>query len=84
MSWLKKIEDGFLTGASKVLGAFSYVIKDVDDVLEEKTGKSLTDRIVENEEKENKLKEEKPGLWALKKLGQGTIKGIIGGSVHKD
>ena len=57
---------------------------DASDWVEKRTGKSIVDRMTESREKEENLKEENPALWAAKKLGEGTIKGITGSYFHKD
>lgn len=44
--------------------------------------KSVGEFLLEQNEKEEKLKEEKPLLWAAKKIGKGTIIGILGGLMH--
>lgn len=63
---------------------FANLFLDASDWVEEKTGKSIVDRMTEYREKDEKLKEENPALWAAKKLGEGTIKGITGSYLHKD
>lgn len=73
-----KIKDNIIKGASIVLGAYSHLYKRCDDFIEEKTGRGLTQRIVSMEEEDEKLRDEKPILWGLKKLGVGTLKGIFG------
>lgn len=50
----------------------------VDDATKKITGKRMTEYIGETMEKEEKLKEEHPGRWALGKLLKGTLTGIIG------
>ncbi len=57
---------------------------DASDWVEKKTGKSIVDRMTEAREKDEALKEEKPVLWAAKKLAEGTIKGVTGSTLHKD
>lgn len=74
----EKVENKVMTAAAKSLGAYSKVWHSFDVYVGEKTGKSMTDRIVEHDEKETKLKEENPLLWAAKKVGEGTLKGIFG------
>jgi len=70
--------------AKYVFGPLSKAYGKADDYIKEKTGKSLTNRMVEQEEVETKLKEEHPFLWAAKKLGQGALKGIFGSMLSKN
>lgn len=62
----------------------SNLFLEVSDWVEEKTGKSVIDRMTEAREKDESLKEEKPALWAAKKLAEGTIKGITGANLRND
>jgi hypothetical protein len=70
--------------AKYVFGPMSKGMGKVNKYIEDKTGKSLYDRMNEAEEKDNKLKEEKPILWAAKKIGQGALKGLLGVPFSKD
>ena len=47
-------------------------------------GKTIGDFLVEQSDKEEKLKEEHPLLWAAKKIGLGTLKGLLGVTSTKD
>ena len=58
-----------------------HSIKGIVQGARSKSGKGIVDRMAEHIEKEEKLKEEKPVKWASKKLLEGTIKGIIGGTI---
>ena len=70
--------------AKYVFGPISKGIGKANEFIEEKTGKGLYDRMADMEAKDNKLKEDKPLLWAAKKIGQGALKGLFGASVTKD
>lgn len=65
----------------KPLIGYIKLINKVDRFVEKKSGKGIVDRMAEHIEKEEKLKEEKPIKWASKKLLEGTIKGIISGTI---
>lgn len=79
------IGDKLLGASAKyVIGPLVNGISKANEYIEEKTGKSLFDRMADMEAKNNKLKEDKPFLWAAKKIGLGALKGIFGASVTKD
>lgn len=61
----------------------NYFFK-VSDWVKEKTGKSIVDKMTEAREKDERLKEENPALWATKKLAKGAIKGITGSTLSHD
>lgn len=52
-----------------------------NEYVGEKTGKSLFDRMEEARENDEEMKENHPVKWTAKKILQGTIKGLIGGSM---
>lgn len=78
------IGDKLLEASAKyVFGPMTKGIGKANELVKKKTGKSLYDRMAEIEAKDNKLKEDKPLLWTAKKIGIGTLKGILG-SISKD
>lgn len=52
-----------------------------NEYVGEKTGKSLFDRMEETRKKDEELKKSHPVRWVAKKILQGTIKGLVGGSM---
>lgn len=70
--------------ALKVVIPLSNAFLDASDYVEQKTGKSLVDRMTESRERDETLKEDHTALWVAKKLAQGTAKGIIGSYSNED
>lgn len=52
------------------------------DKVKEKTGIDVEKKMIESMKKDEKLREEHPFRWALKKLGVGTLKGLFGAGTH--
>ena len=67
--------------AIKAIIGFSNFYCEADKKLKEKTGKGLVERQTAWREREEKEKKENPVKWASKKLLEGTLKGIIGGTI---
>lgn len=67
-----------------VLRAFSDGIESANNAVKKHTGKSIFERMQEAEKKDAQLKSDNPTLWTAKHLAAGTLKGIIGSSLHKD
>lgn len=79
------IEDKLLMISAKyIFGPVSKGIGKVNEHLEAKTGKGLYNRMAEAEAQDNKLKEKNTLLWAAKKIGIGTLKGLFGTPFSKD
>jgi len=49
--------------------------------IKDKTGIDIEKKMVESQERDEKKRELHPAKWALKKLGKGTVKGIIAGTL---
>lgn len=49
--------------------------------LKDKTGIDIEKKMIENQEKDEELREKEPIKWAAKKLAKGTIKGILAGTI---
>lgn len=79
------LQDKALNGVARLMGAIDRnVISPIAKFRINETSKSVGEFLVEQSDKEDKLKEEKPFLWAAKKIGQGAIKGIFGAVVNKN
>lgn len=74
----------FTAFAKGVIIPLANTFIDASQYVGEKTGKSIVDRMTESREKDEKLREEKPGLWAAKKVAKGAIGGITGATLHDD
>ena len=66
-----------------VTGPITKLVE-LDDKIEKKTGFSPTNKLIEMDEADDQLRQEKPVTWTAKKIAQGTIKGILGASFIKD
>lgn len=55
-----------------------------EKICSTKWGNDIASFFVKQQEKDEKLKEEHPGLWAAKKLAEGTAKGLFGIPFTKD
>lgn len=75
---MNKLLELIAIGVAKSSNLFS----DASDWVGKKTGKSIVDRMTKAREQDEKLKKEKPVLWAAKKLGEGVIKGITGATLN--
>lgn len=68
----------------KALKAYSDAIDSANQAVKKYTGKSLYERMLEDEKRDQELKKKNPTLWTAKHLASGTLKGLIGASFHKD
>lgn len=50
-------------------------------ILKDKTGIDIEKKMVENQKKDEELREKNPTKWAAKKLAKGTVKGILAGTL---
>ena len=66
----------------KVLAKWSNLIFDTMDLIKEKTGRDVEKMMIDSRKKDEKLREEHPFRWALKRLGFGTFKGLFGAGTH--
>ena len=79
------LQDKALNGVARLMGAIDRnIISPICKFRINETSKSVGEFLVEQSDKEEKLKEEKPLLWAAKKIGEGTLKGILGVPFIKD
>jgi len=75
---IERVESAIESGCSYVLGSFFKVFEEVNDYVKDKTGKSISDRMAEQREKEEEERQNHWGRWAFKKLLKGTIGGMFG------
>lgn len=50
-------------------------------ILKDKTGIDIEKKMIENQEKDEELRNKHPVKWAAKKLAKGTVKGILVGTL---
>lgn len=68
----------------KALKVYSDAIDSANNAVKKHTGKSLYERMMEEEKRDENLKKKNPTLWTAKHLASGTLKGLIGSSFHRD
>lgn len=74
-----------LQGVAIIMGSIEKnIIRPICKSRINEEGKTIGDFLVEQSDKEEKLKEEHPLLWAAKKIGLGTLKGLLGVTSTKD
>lgn len=65
----------------RIIGSGLISFSKFNEYVGEKTGKSLFDRMENARKNDEKMKENHPVIWVAKKILQGAIKGVIGGSM---
>ena len=79
------LQDKALKGVACLMGAIDRnIISPICKYRINETSKSVGEFLAEQSDKEDKLKRDKPLLWAAKKIGQGALKGLLGVSFSKD
>lgn len=79
------LQDKALKGVARLMGTIDRnIISPICKYRINETSESVGDFLAKQSDKEDKLKGNKPLLWAAKKIGQGVIKGIFGSSITND
>ena len=74
------MKGGMLLAGGIIKGFVEPAMKGME-FLKEKTGIDIQNEMLENQEKDEELREKAPIKWAGKKLAKGAVKGIISGTI---